>query len=165
MKNITETPKKSRKRVKGMTLIECIIALAVFGIMAVVMIAGCVHVYNSKKSTDKTIKRNSYETPAVANKSRFTGSPANGANPAVEGDVVQGSGQITIGGVAINYTSFDAVDANGTPGLGYFVRNDRPANPTDDTDDTDDTNTPETPPDTPVEPPVIDPNTPVPPTP
>jgi prepilin-type N-terminal cleavage/methylation domain-containing protein len=152
MKNIkvdttATTPKKSIKRVKGMTLIECIIALAIFGIMAAVMIAGCLHVYNSKKNTDKITKRTSYETPAVANKSTFTGQEATDATPAVPGDVVQGTGSMTIGGATVNYVTYDAVDNNGVPGLGYFVapgRNSTPTTttPADDTDDTDDTEEP-----------------------
>ncbi len=57
---------KKGKKVKGMTLIECIIALFVFGVMAVMMAvivtSTCRFLMNANHTTNKTVK----EAPVAA---------------------------------------------------------------------------------------------------
>lgn len=57
---------KKSKKVKGMTLIECIIALFVFGVMAVMMAvivtSTCRFLMNANHTTNKTVK----EAPVAA---------------------------------------------------------------------------------------------------
>ncbi|GHU56225.1 hypothetical protein FACS1894132_13420 [Clostridia bacterium] len=65
--NLQNLNYRKPKSLKGMTLIECIIALAIFGIMGSMLIMGVTTVLSAKKSTGERLRRTSYEAPTAEN--------------------------------------------------------------------------------------------------
>jgi prepilin-type N-terminal cleavage/methylation domain-containing protein len=111
---------KRKKCLKGMTLIECVVALAVFGIMSTLLITAVVSVYSSQKSTKHIVKETVYEAPIAVAK-------AKGATDAVKltnsdngtlGDTTDDVYVMKIAGVNVQVEAYRALEADGT-GEGY----------------------------------------------
>ena len=58
---------KKKKVLKGMTLVECIIALAVLAISSSVLVTTCIGITKMKISTNSLNKRINYEAPIAGN--------------------------------------------------------------------------------------------------
>jgi prepilin-type N-terminal cleavage/methylation domain-containing protein len=55
--------KNTKKSIKGMTLMEIIVAMAVFSISALILVSGAISVYNSKRNTRNLVKKVNYQAP------------------------------------------------------------------------------------------------------
>lgn len=52
-----------KKSLKGMTLMEIIVAMAVFSISALILVSGAISVYNSIRNTRQLTKKVNYQAP------------------------------------------------------------------------------------------------------
>lgn len=55
------------KKLKGMTLVEIIVALAIFTIMATLLVTACICVTKSVTHTNRMVKKINYQAPAAEN--------------------------------------------------------------------------------------------------
>ncbi len=84
-----------KKKLKGMTLVEVLVALAVFAVMSSLLAGACAGVTSIIKKTDKVNKKVSKEAPIVEVEAGVTEIPnanisieANGTTVTVIGDVM-----------------------------------------------------------------------------
>lgn len=54
---------KKTKTLKGMSLVECIVALAVMGIIGSIVVVGAGNVFTTRKNTERVLNNTAYETP------------------------------------------------------------------------------------------------------
>lgn len=101
---------KTSRKLKGLTLVEIIVALAVFAVASSLLVVACVSVCNMNTDTTKLNKEVAYQAPAAENQNEAAAERAvtsayaeniiigyNGGNVAVQGDryyVKDGSGVV-----------------------------------------------------------------------
>lgn len=59
---------KLKKRLKGMTLIEIIVSLALFTVMSAVLLTACLYVNRTISRTNKLTNKVNYQSPIAENK-------------------------------------------------------------------------------------------------
>lgn len=52
-----------KKKLKGMTLMEIIVSMAIFSISALILVSGAISVYNSIRNTRQLMKKVNYQAP------------------------------------------------------------------------------------------------------
>lgn len=99
---------KKTKTLKGISLVECITALAVLGIMGSLLIMGVQTVYASRKDAEKIHHNTAYETPYAEKKSNDVFSATN-----ISGMYDKNEKQkIQIDGVEVEVDYYAIIDPN-----------------------------------------------------
>ncbi|MDR0920255.1 MAG: type II secretion system GspH family protein [Oscillospiraceae bacterium] len=57
--------KINSKKLKGMTLVECLVALAVFALLGTLVLTATICVLNTKENTDNVTVKTSYQAPVA----------------------------------------------------------------------------------------------------